>query len=220
MMARGDIVIGYVRVSTREQGDSGAGLEAQRRMIRKFCSDHGYVLSRIEEDVYTGASAKRAGLKRAIDDVEAGHAAGIVPAKLDRFCRSLIDFLNLFARSRDKGWSLDVCDFPLDMETPYGELLASTLVGFAQLERRLISQRTKDALAVKASQGVILGRRSTLAPEIRARIRDMRDAGHSYAAIARWLNDNDVPTGQGGKRWYHSSVAKAAKAREINSVVA
>jgi DNA invertase Pin-like site-specific DNA recombinase len=84
--------------------------------------------------------------------------------------------------------------------------MANLLATFAQFERRLIGQRTKEALAAKRAQGVRLGRRSRLPVDVRRRINRRRAAGTTLAAIADELNASGVPTGQGGRRWYPSSV--------------
>lgn len=74
------------------------------------------------------------------------------------------------------------------------------------LERKLIGQRTRDALAVKRAQGVRLGRPSTLPREVVARIVVEHQGGVSWSAIARGLNADTVPTAQGGARWYPATV--------------
>lgn len=208
MSPTGTKVVGYLRVSTSEQVDSGAGLEAQRRAIAETCARKGWVLVTVLED--RGVSAKsvkgREALAAAVSMIEAGGADALVVAKLDRLSRSVLDFSTLMERARSKGWAIVVLDMDFDMTTPAGELMANMLSSFAQFERRIISQRTKDGLAVKRSQGVKLGRRSTLDPRTVARIRRAREEGRSLGAIAKQLNDDAIPTGQGGIRWYSSSV--------------
>jgi DNA invertase Pin-like site-specific DNA recombinase len=79
-------IIGYVRVSTGEQAESGAGLDAQRAAIQQAAALRGFELVRIIEDA--GASGKtlaRPGLVEALDLVESDRADGIMVAKLDRF---------------------------------------------------------------------------------------------------------------------------------------
>lgn len=76
-------VVGYVRVSTGEQGDSGAGLEAQRRAIREECRRRAWVLTAIHEDVASGRAINgRPGLKAAVAALDGRQAAALVVAKL------------------------------------------------------------------------------------------------------------------------------------------
>lgn len=200
-------VLGYIRVSTTEQVDSGLGLAAQRKSIRSAAEQRGWDLVRVIED--RGVSARtldRPGLVEAIDAVERGEAHAILVAKLDRLSRSLLDFAGLMERSRRKGWAVIALDLGVDTTTPTGEMMANVLATFAQFERRIISQRTKDALAEKRSQGVKLGRPRTLPAEVVERIAAEREAGYSLAAIADGLNADGVPTSQGGASWYPSSI--------------
>jgi DNA invertase Pin-like site-specific DNA recombinase len=96
-------VVGYTRVSTGEQLDSGAGLEAQRCAIRDECGRRGWHLTKIHEDAASGrAIAGRPGLKAALTDLESNGVGALVVAKLDRLSRSLLDFSGLMERSRKK----------------------------------------------------------------------------------------------------------------------
>jgi DNA invertase Pin-like site-specific DNA recombinase len=70
----------------------------------------------------------------------------------------------------------------------------------------LISQRTREALARKRSQGVRLGRPPTMSPYAVERIRRERKAGKSLAAIANGLNADRIPTAQGGRHWYPATI--------------
>ena len=86
-------VIGYVRVSTEEQGMSGAGLQAQRAAIIAECERRGWTLVEIAEDVgRSGKDLKRPGIRAALDMLAAGDASALVVAKLDRLSRSMLDF--------------------------------------------------------------------------------------------------------------------------------
>jgi DNA invertase Pin-like site-specific DNA recombinase len=201
-------VVGYVRVSTDEQADSGLGLASQRSAIRAECSRRGWTLLAIHEDA--GISGKsttnRPGLTEALAAVENREAGGIVVAKLDRLSRSLADFANLMARAQAAGWNLVALDLGVDLTSAAGEFMANVMASAAQWERRIIGQRTRDALAVKRAQGVRLGRPVTLADELRSRIVADHAAGESLSSIARSLNDEAVPTAHGGARWYPSTV--------------
>jgi DNA invertase Pin-like site-specific DNA recombinase len=84
--------------------------------------------------------------------------------------------------------------------------MANILIAIAQWERRIIGQRTKAALAVKKSQGFHLGRTDRVAPELAERIQAMNESGLGFSAVARQLNAENVPTAQGGARWYPSTI--------------
>src|SRR5580765_7860114 len=103
-------------------------------------------------------------------------------------------------------WALVALDCAVDTSTPSGEAMANMLATFAQFERRLISQRTKEALAVKKASGVRLGRPPTMPESVVRRIQGLRARGLSLRAIADELNRAGVPTAQGGARWYAATV--------------
>jgi DNA invertase Pin-like site-specific DNA recombinase len=84
--------------------------------------------------------------------------------------------------------------------------MANMLATFAQFERRLISQRTREALAVKRASGVRLGRPPTVPRAVAQRIRRQRARGDSLRKIAADLNTSGVPTAQGGRQWYAATV--------------
>jgi DNA invertase Pin-like site-specific DNA recombinase len=85
-------------------------------------------------------------------------------------------------------------------------MMANVLAVFAQFERRMIGQRTNDALAVKKAQGVRLGRPRTIPDTVRTRIDRMHSHGRSLSAIATALNVETVPTAHGGRAWHASTV--------------
>jgi DNA invertase Pin-like site-specific DNA recombinase len=202
----GETVIGYVRVSTEEQGANGAGLKAQRTAIKAECDRRGWALLRFEEDVLSGKTLKRPGLAAALDACRSGEAGGIVVAKLDRLSRSIVDFGRLLEEARKRKFNIAAIDLGLDLSTPQGELVANVIASVAQWERRIIGERTREALAVRKAQGVRVGRPATLPKKVVARIRRERAAGKTLAAIADGLNEDRVPTAQGGLCWYPGTV--------------
>lgn len=203
-------VAGYTRVSTSEQADNGNGLAAQRAAIEAACERKGWELVTVLEDRgLSGKSRKdRKALEAAVAMCEAGGASALVTAKLDRLSRSIIDFATLMEQARRGGWAIVVLDCDFDMTTPQGELMANMLAAFAQFERRVIGQRTKDALAVKKAKGERAGGRpSTLPANVVQRIQREAAAGKALNAIAKGLNADAIPTGQGGAKWYASTVS-------------
>ncbi|HXW80403.1 MAG TPA: recombinase family protein [Acidimicrobiales bacterium] len=133
-------------------------------------------------------------------------ASAIVVAKLDRLSRSLVDFAALMARAQVGRWNVVALDLGIDLSTAAGEFMANVMASAAQWERRIIGQRTKDALAVKQAEGVRLGRPVTLPAEVIGRIISARQTGAGWSAIAAGLNSDGVPTAHGGARWYPSTV--------------
>jgi len=201
-------LVGYVRVSTAEQADSRAGLEAQLATITRETERRCWKLVHVYEDAgASGKSLKRPGLMAAIEAIERGEAEGLVVAKLDRLSRSLLDFAGLMEQARKRDWSLVALDLGVDTSTPSGEMMASVLATFAQFERRLIGQRTKDALAIRRAQGVRLGRPREVDAVAVERIRELRRGGETLAAIARTLNAEGIASPRNG-HWYASGVRR------------
>lgn len=212
--------IGYRRVSTVEQADSGAGLAAQQVIIEAEAARRGWVLVEVHTD--EAASGKslvgRVALEAAITAVESGRADVLVVAKLDRLSRSLLDFANLMARAQDKGWNLVALDLGIDLSTPAGEFLASVMASAAQWERRIIGQRTREGMAAKKAAGVRLGPPRRLPDHIAEQIIDIRSGGLSWARIADALNEMAVPTALNGRQWYPATARNAALAYERDMV--
>jgi DNA invertase Pin-like site-specific DNA recombinase len=90
----------------------------------------------------------------------------------------------------------------VDFGTRHGR---SALATFAPYERRLLGERTREALAARKAAGVRLGRRRAVPEHIVARITAERQAGASLSSIARGLNGDGI-SGSGGGRWYASTV--------------
>ena len=200
-------VIGYVRVSTEEQGKSGAGIEAQRAAILKEAERRGWERVTIVEDVgVSGKDLKRPGIRAALEALERGEASALVVAKLDRLSRSMLDFAGIMQTAQKQNWALVALDCAVDTTTPAGEAMANVMATFAQFERRLIGQRTREALAQKRAQGVRLGRPPALPASVARRIRREREKGATLTAIAEGLNTDGVATAHEGKQWWPSTV--------------
>ena len=220
-------VIGLARVSTDEQGESGAGLDAQEAAIRAYCEAKGFPLVELVRESASGKTlAKRPELRRVLEMLEdrsqPNGPRALVVAKLDRLARSMLDYEVMVDRAQRNGWSLIVLDPAIDFSTPEGQAMGQMLMIFAKFEREMISRRTKAGLAAKRRQGVRLGRPPALdqskRPEEAARmrtaldrLRSLRSHGLSYEAIADAMNGDNIPGAQGG-RWHKASVRRALKA--------
>jgi DNA invertase Pin-like site-specific DNA recombinase len=201
--------IGYIRVSTQEQAQSGLGLEAQAVAIRAEATRRGWDLEIIADEGESGSKVDRPGLLIAKDALARGEAQALIVAKQDRLMRSSLGWAQIVSQSKDQKWSLICLDINLDTASPMGECMGSILAAIAQLELENIRKRTKDALAVKKSQGYRLGRPATMPGETRARINALRNSGVTLQGVADTLNTEGIPTARGGSKWYASTVQKA-----------
>jgi len=199
--------IGYVRVSTDQQGESGAGLDAQRAKIHEEVERRGWSFLTMYVDVASGKSTKgRPDLEVALDILASGEADVLVVAKLDRLSRSMLDFAGIIAKSRAQDWSLVAIDLGVDTTTTNGKLIAHIVMALAEWERELIGDRTRDALKAVRARGTRLGRPPTVSSETTGMILALRGTGKGFGAIARTLNEQSIPTGQGGAKWHASTV--------------
>ena len=187
--------VAYLRVSTSKQGKSGLGLAAQRSKIEAFLSDDDVLLAEYTE-TQSGKRDEREELWNAIRHAKR-HSAKLVIAKLDRFSRKV----SFISRIMDEGVGLAVADMPNATD-----FQLHIFAALAQEERRLISERTKAALAEAKKRGVKLGRNGNVlantnrqsairfAKSVWPRISPMVEA-----AIARHLNALEIETSNGGQ---------------------
>lgn len=214
-------VVAYVRVSTEEQAASGAGLDAQRAAIEAEAQRRGWTITESYADEGLSGSldaADRPGLAAALEAVQTGRAAVLMVAKSDRLARNLRALLDVIDRAERADGSLAAADGSIDTSTAAGRFQTQIMGGVAELERALISDRTKAALAVKKAQGVRLGRPSALPAEVVSRIVAERADGAAWQRIADGLNADGVPTAQGGSMWYPATVRKVALGQDAAGV--
>jgi DNA invertase Pin-like site-specific DNA recombinase len=121
--------------------------------------------------------------------------------------RSVPEFSDLLARYPGKVVPLDI---GIDPGTIAGEFTATVVAAAAQMERRLIGQRTGEALQAARERGVRLGHPRTTSPEAVELIQERRAAGQSYRVIADEPNARGVPTAQGGRAWHAQTVRLVA----------
>ncbi len=175
-------MIAYTRVSSVEQGESGAGLEAQRAAILQAHPN----IEAWYQDIASGSGKHLPGREAALEHARQ-QKMPLVAAKLDRLTRSAIDFHTINELSRKHGFPLILLDIQMDTSTPMGEAMAGMVAVFAQLERRRISERTKEALAVRKAQGVRLGRPPSIPQAVRDEARRLLGEGVTPQAIAARL---------------------------------
>jgi DNA invertase Pin-like site-specific DNA recombinase len=139
------VIVGYCRVSSEAQGADGYGIGAQEEAIRRACRERRWEAPLYVREVASGSKNDRPELNAVLDSVKRGDI--IIVARLDRLTRSVGHFAALLDRAKARGWDIVCLDPAVDMTTPYGRAMAGMAAVFAQLERELISQRTKEGLA-------------------------------------------------------------------------
>lgn len=147
-------VIGYVRVSSDQQADSGLGLDDQRAKLAAYCA--AKELELVDVVVDAGESAKsldRPGIQAALQRLARGEADALLVAKLDRLTRSLRDLATLLERHFSGAVALLCMEHDVDTASAAGRMVLNLLMAVAQWEREAISERTTAALAVKVARG-------------------------------------------------------------------
>lgn len=216
-------VVAYLRVSTDEQAESGAGLAAQRAAITAEAERQGWTITawHSDEGLSGGlAPAKRPGLAAALAAVRNREAAALVAAKLDRISRSMSDAAAMLDRSAREGWELVTCDMAMDTSTPQGRAAAHMVMTFSELERGLISQRTREALAARKAAGVQLGTPTQLPDEVLRRIITEAADGRSLRKIAQGLMADGIATGSGRPTWHPPQVQRALDCQRAQALTA
>ena len=210
--------VSYLRVSTQKQGTSGLGLDAQRAAVEGFVSTTGGALINEYQEVETGkgsdALAKRPTLRAALEFCRR-NGATLVIAKLDRLARN-VHFVSGLMESRVR---FVACDMP-----EANELTIHIMAAFAEHEAKRISQRTREALAIAKSRGVVLGSAgaANLKPNLEIRqqaaseaiqrlqhvFEGMRARGLSQRVMAAELNSIGIPAPKGGQ-WGLTQIQRA-----------
>lgn len=209
-------ILAYTRVSTEEQGDAGYSLDAQLERIRSECERRGWLLTGREVDVISTRRATRPALSRALAALAAKEYDGLVVARLDRLSRSVGEFAGLLDRADKEGWQLVCLDPSVDTTSPYGRAMAQMAAVFAELERALISQRTKEGLAAAREAGTF--RPGTYGPrpsaEAVARIVELRAIGYSVRRITALISAEGIERPTGGTNWDRKTVDRVVKTHE------
>jgi DNA invertase Pin-like site-specific DNA recombinase len=224
--------VAYRRVSTKQQGASGLGLEAQERMIGDYVARvRGKVLAAFTE-VESGKRNDRPQLRKALAAARK-HKATLIVAKLDRLARN-VAFVSALMESKVE---FKAADFP-----EANRLMIHILAAVAEYEAKLISDRTKAGLESRRQRGFTLGTPANLvagkspAPELNKakaraeaeRLRPVidqlrRDGFTSVRALCDQLNDRGYVTGR-GMCWHPTTIvrllarlAPAAAPTQVNS---
>jgi DNA invertase Pin-like site-specific DNA recombinase len=198
----------YTRVSTEEQATgSRLGLEAQAAAIDGAAQCRYWDVEHFSDEGVTGKVIGPK-LREVLDLLSRKQGDGLIVAKLDRLSRSIVNAANIIEAAQRQGWSLVVLDLGVDLTTAAGRMVAMNLVNFAQYERELIGERTRDALAAKKRRGESVGRPRLAPPGIVRRIVLERDAGLSFDRSAGALGAEGILSPTGRATWQPSTVRR------------
>jgi len=171
----------YARVSTTKQDET---LQIPR--CEEFATRHGWEVVKIYQDEASGRDANRPGWKALESDLRRHEFDAIIVTKLDRIMRSLMQLLHIFETFQRYGVMIVTIDQGiLDLKSANGRLQVQLLGMLAEWEKELISDRTKEALAMKKAKGIQLGRPAAKLPIHTIAL--MRVAGSSWGEIAKNL---------------------------------
>lgn len=206
--------VAYYRVSTERQGQSGLGLEAQKKSVTDFIKANDYLLDKEFIEIESGKKDKRPILAKALRKCKAENATLLI-AKLDRLARNVM-FISTLMESK--------VDFKA-VDNPFAEdIILHIMAAFAQHERVQISKRTIAALRAAKARGVKLGKhgREVLSKEnkqeavrfamnMKPIIEQIQSNGiKTIRGIAKELNQLKIPTYR-NKKWHPNTVHSLIK---------
>ena len=219
--------IGYIRVSTEDQVKEGVSLDNQREKIKSYCHLKDFHLENIIEDA--GISAKnlnRPGVKKVLEMARKKKIDAVVVYKLDRMFRSTVDALETTKMFDRWGISFHSIHETLDTKSAMGRFFFTLIAAIAEMERRIIGERTKAALSHKRSKnektggdipyGFNLGKNGLLVENeneqkvIRLIYRLKRER-HSLRQICRELEIEGYKTKRGNSNWHPQTVSALLK---------
>jgi site-specific DNA recombinase len=222
--------IGYVRVSTMEQATEGVSLDAQREAIEAYCKLRGFELVAIVDDAGVSAGkalSTRPGGEALLSTLARKEAAHVVAYKLDRLFRDAADCLDQTAQWDKRGVALHLIDMggqAIDTSTAMGRFFLTVMAGAAEMERNLVRERTRAAMAHKRDRGERISGKAPFGcrfeggmvvkcekeQSILTDIQALRADGLSYQKIANELTRRGVWT-RGGKGYSKQGIAQLLK---------
>jgi site-specific DNA recombinase len=206
-------------------------LDAQREACEQYVASRGWLAlpQRYDDGGFTGANLERPGFQQLLQDIDAGKIDLVVVYKVDRLSRSLLDFAQVMHRFDQAGVAFVSVTQNFSTADAMGRLTLNMLMSFAEFEREMIAERTRDKMAAARKKGKWIGGRVPLGYRIEggklvieeeeaAQVREIfrvYEEERSLVATADVLNDRGwrtklciTKTGKsfGGLAWDKSSV--------------
>jgi len=219
--------IGYVRVSKQDQANEGISLDNQRAKIRAYADLKDLELVEIIEDA--GVSRKnlnRPGVQKVLTMARKKQVEAVIVYKLDRMFGSTVDALETTKQLDGWGVAFHSIQEALDTRSAMGQFFFTLTAALSEMERGIIGERTRDALAHKRKNGYKTGGKNPpfgydadkdgkLTPNADEQvvidfILLVREEKATFQAIADTLNERGVGTKM-GKKWRAGGVNKVVK---------
>ena len=225
--------LAYIRVSTSRQVDEGNGLGSQTARVKEYAKFRGLNLKSRDIVIDDGVSGgiplwKRTGGDRLLNLVERGNYSHVIAVKLDRMFRLTTDAIDTIEWFDENNVSVHFIDFngqSLDTSNPTGKFFITMVAAFAEMERGLIAERTKEGMDFLKSNhlkftNAIYGwdenSKGELKPnwseqsQIDLMLWQIRANGMSATSVARMMNKRGRRGKKGGK-WTSTSVSRVVK---------
>jgi DNA invertase Pin-like site-specific DNA recombinase len=227
-------VIGYARVSTREQKLHGISPEVQKALLADYAKLRGLDLVEIIYDGGVSAGkplSRRPGGRRLLDSVRSGKVKGVVSMKLDRLFRNALECLEVVQGWDQNGIALHLASqggSAIDTQSATGRFLLTIMAGVAEMERNLTCERIAEVITYKQARGErtgtvpygyrlhLRGKRLESDPDEQAviqHIKSLHAEGRTLREIVDSLNGEGIPAR--GKRWHKTTISRLL-VREAN----
>ena len=138
----------YCRVSTEEQN-----ADKQEDICKEYCEKNNIPIFKVYKDVISGKTTSRPEFNQMLEDMRLYRFDTIMVTKLDRIGRSLSHLLSLFDEFQKKGLHFIAVTQNIDTSTAAGKLQMQIMGAFAEFERNIISERTKEGMRKAVNVG-------------------------------------------------------------------
>lgn len=204
----------YARKSTEEGlAQPFNSLDAQRESAEAYIASQRHMgwtalERRYEDGGYTGANLERPALRALMEDIESGQVDCVVVYKVDRLSRSLLDFARLMGVFEERGVSLVSVTQQMNTTDSLGRLTLNILLSFAQFERELIAERTRDKMQAARRKGKWLGGNPVLGYDVDPRggglkinTNEAERVRFIFQSMAEAKSGTEVVTGLSRRGW-------------------
>jgi len=152
----------YTRISDQEPEEISPSdtIESQRDICESFLKTRPhwkYIKIKYEDRNYSGGTLDRPAFKRLLQDAEQGKFDMILVKSIDRFSRDLQQFFQVWPKLKEYGVNICCASQTFSTDDATGKLILQVLLSFAEFERQLASERTKDRMRFRAKKGLFHG---------------------------------------------------------------